>query len=133
MFRSLGQLSAFNGSLRSQIDRITARATYEAHSGGLTAARVAGLPLAELETPLNSRAERLDERIATLMESDRQPASDRRAASSRRPSPDRQPLAAMQREASPGNGEDSLAEESDPGHRFANAHIEGSLRSSLWD
>ncbi|HEY0353357.1 MAG TPA: hypothetical protein VGC68_06985 [Enterovirga sp.] len=65
-FRSLGQLSANNGSLRSQIDRLTARETTQALSGGVRAAKAAGVPLAELDEAASARAASLREQIQDL-------------------------------------------------------------------
>jgi hypothetical protein len=66
-FRNLGQLSARNGSLRSQIDRLTTRETTQAVSAGLTAARAAGVPLSTLDEAANARASSLRQQIQALV------------------------------------------------------------------
>ena len=59
-------MSAKNGSLRSQIDRLTARETTQALSGGVRAAKAAGVSLAELDEAASARAASLREQIQDL-------------------------------------------------------------------
>lgn len=66
-FRSLGRLSAQNGSFRSQVDRLTTRSTNQAQAGGLRAARAAGLPIASIDRAVASRASSLRRQIDDLI------------------------------------------------------------------
>lgn len=66
-FRSLGRLSAENGSLRSQIDRLTVRETAQAVSGGIRAAKAAGLPLTAVNEAAEERASSLRRQIQALI------------------------------------------------------------------
>ena len=65
-FRSLGQLSADKGSLRSQIDRLTVHETTQAVAGGVRAAKAAGVPLSELDEAASAHAAGLREQIQAL-------------------------------------------------------------------
>jgi hypothetical protein len=65
-FRNLGQLNARNGSFRSQIDRITFSDTTRAVSGGLRAAKAAGVSAAAIDDAASTRALRLRTQIAEI-------------------------------------------------------------------
>lgn len=66
-FRELGQLSAKNGSFRSQIDRVTSAATRKAHAPGLQASKAAGLPLKRISVAGEMRAAQLHRQIDALL------------------------------------------------------------------
>ena len=68
-FRSLGRLSAQDGSLRSQIDRRTSRDTTQAVSGGIRAANAAGLPVMATDEASTSRASGLRRQIEDMVRS----------------------------------------------------------------
>jgi hypothetical protein len=65
-FRNLGQMNAANGSFRTQIDRLTSEDRSRAMSGGLRAARAAGLPATETDRIAAVRAARLRQQIDDL-------------------------------------------------------------------
>ncbi|MBV8616244.1 MAG: hypothetical protein JOY66_21090 [Acetobacteraceae bacterium] len=65
-FRNLGRLTAGAESFRSQIDRLTAKYTNQAHAGGVTAARAAGVPAEAVDEPATARAANLRRQIASL-------------------------------------------------------------------
>lgn len=66
-FRELGPLSAANGSIRSQIDRLTSRATHEAVKPGRSVARAAGLPRPTLHGATSARAGALRREIDAVL------------------------------------------------------------------
>ncbi|HEY0522935.1 MAG TPA: hypothetical protein VGD08_06070 [Stellaceae bacterium] len=65
-FRNLGQISASDGSFRSQIDRRIARETAQALSGGISAARAAGVPVMTMTEASTQRAFSLRQQIEEL-------------------------------------------------------------------
>jgi hypothetical protein len=65
-FRNLGQMSASNGSFRTQIDRLTSQDRSRAISGGLRAARAAGVSATATEEIAAARAARLRRQIDDL-------------------------------------------------------------------
>lgn len=65
-FVSLGKLSSSNGSMRSQIDRLSSKATSDAISGGRPAATRAGLTYALVSKATNSRADTLQVQIDAI-------------------------------------------------------------------
>jgi hypothetical protein len=67
VFRSLGQLSAKNGSFRSQIDRMTFGNTAQAVSGGIRAASAAGLSASALDQGDAKRAAALRAQIRSII------------------------------------------------------------------
>jgi hypothetical protein len=67
VFRELGPLSAANGSIRSQIDRLTSRATHDAVMPGRAAARAAGLPRPMLRDSSARRAASLRRQIDAVL------------------------------------------------------------------
>jgi hypothetical protein len=75
-FRELGPLDARNGSIRSQIDRLTAKATHEAVAGGRAAARAAGLPRPTLDEAVAARANRLRREIDAVVAGPSGPGGD---------------------------------------------------------
>jgi hypothetical protein len=66
-FRSLGKLDARNGSFRNQIDRMTFRDTSQAVSGGISAARAAGVPFESEDKALTARASSLRQQIEAII------------------------------------------------------------------
>jgi hypothetical protein len=80
-FRELGKLSAENGSFRSQIDRMTSPETLRAHSGGLLAAKGAGLAERRTAAAGQMRASQLRRQIARLTGSGPGAAPDRAESS----------------------------------------------------
>ena len=69
-FRNLGQMSARNGSFRTQIDRLTSRDRSQAMSGGIRMAKAAGVPAAATDEVAATRAERLRRQIDELTSED---------------------------------------------------------------
>jgi hypothetical protein len=67
VFRELGPLSSANGSIRSQIDRLTNRATHEAIAPGRHMAKAAGLARPRLRESSNARAASLRRQIDSLV------------------------------------------------------------------
>jgi hypothetical protein len=65
-FRNLGQMSARNGSFRTQIDRLTSQDRSRAMSGGLRAAKAAGLSATAADEVAGARAARLRRQIDNL-------------------------------------------------------------------
>jgi hypothetical protein len=65
-FRNLGQMSARNGSFRTQIDRLTSQNRSQAMSGGLRAAKAAGLSATAADEVAAARAARLRRQIDNL-------------------------------------------------------------------
>jgi hypothetical protein len=66
-FRELGKLDASKGSFRSQVDRMTALATQQAHAPSLSAAKAAGLPLRKLNPATEARATQLHQQIDAIV------------------------------------------------------------------
>jgi hypothetical protein len=80
-FRSLGKLNAQDGSIRSQVDRLTAKNTQQAHAGGLRAAQAAGLSLSKNSTATAAKAAQLRSQIDSLIgEHGRTGSGDSRSA-----------------------------------------------------
>jgi hypothetical protein len=69
-FRNLGQMSARDGSFRTQIDRLTSENRSQAISGGLRAARAAGVPATATDNIAAARAARLRRQIDDLTSRD---------------------------------------------------------------
>jgi hypothetical protein len=67
VFRELGPLSAANGSFRSQIDRLTSKATHDAVTPGRAVARAAGLPRPALRDSSAARAASLRREIDAVL------------------------------------------------------------------
>jgi hypothetical protein len=65
-FRSLGKLDGAKASIRSQIDRMTARATQQAIAPGRKAARAAGLSVRQARPARDGRAASLQAQIDAL-------------------------------------------------------------------
>jgi len=65
-FRSLGQLSASNGSFRSQIDRRTEEAIKQAQAGGWRVAEAAGGSAATMDDAISARVSSLRQQIEQL-------------------------------------------------------------------
>jgi len=65
-FRSLGQLSASNGSFRSQIDRRTEEAIKQAQAGGWRVAEAAGVSAATMDDAISARVSSLRQQIEQL-------------------------------------------------------------------
>jgi hypothetical protein len=65
-FRSLGRLSARDGSFRSQIDRHTEEARKQAQAGGLRAAEAAGVSAATMDDAISARVSSLRQQIEQL-------------------------------------------------------------------
>jgi hypothetical protein len=72
-FRSLGPLTADNGSFRSQIDRLTSKETIAAMAPGLKASRVAGIPAADIESSASNHMSHLRQQINSLIFGDKEP------------------------------------------------------------
>jgi len=66
-FRDIGQLDAKGGSLRAQIDRITAVDQAKAMAAGRSAARVAGLAAAVVRQSCSSKATHWREQISQIL------------------------------------------------------------------
>lgn len=83
-FRDLGPISAQNGSIRSQIDRLTGEETYNAMMAGRRAASAAGLTVAANQRSTSSRAEswrlQIDEVVGRAAERPTASALERRGA-----------------------------------------------------
>jgi hypothetical protein len=65
-FRSLGRLSASDGSFRSQIDRRTEEARKQAQAGGLRVAEAAGVSAAAMDDAIATRVSSLRQQIEQL-------------------------------------------------------------------
>ncbi|MEX0678073.1 MAG: hypothetical protein WD063_13410 [Pirellulales bacterium] len=86
-FRDLGPLTAKEGSIRSQIDRITGKETHEAIATGRKVAPAAGLMVAASKKPAAARAEALHKQISQIAKGSQREenvASGRRGAPSAR-------------------------------------------------
>ncbi len=77
-FRNLGQLSAADGSFRSQVDRLTADATAQSVAPGLKAAKAAGLSIGSIDLAAKNRAARLREQIDGILGGETGPREEAR-------------------------------------------------------
>ncbi len=79
-FLTLGRLSAADGSLRSQVDRLTPEAITQLAVPDMRVARVAGLSLASIDDAGKKRAARLREQIDGIIRGGTRPREEARRA-----------------------------------------------------
>ena len=109
-FRSLGQLNAQNGNIRSQVDRLTTQATSQAQAGGFRATQLAGLPTATIDRAGMARASNLRRQIDGLVGKSERPNYDGERAKSAQAAEANDPAAqaARRRDIPRSNGQAGL-------------------------